>query len=70
MTFDTEMAGVLDAAGSKIQYDEWAKRMLSEKAILAWLLKECADEFRDVSVNEMMNGCMKEQLQVSVVAVD
>jgi hypothetical protein len=39
------LSKALDAAGPEARYDECIKRILSEKSILARILKGCADEF-------------------------
>ncbi len=35
------------------RYDAVCKRLLSEKIILAWIMKSCLEEYRDCSVNEI-----------------
>ena len=43
----------LDATDMAAQYDAACKRLLSEKAILARIMKECLEEFRDVPVEDI-----------------
>lgn len=40
-----ELAGALSLAESKNQYDDKVKRVLSNKIILAWILKYATEEF-------------------------
>ena len=35
------------------RYDAVCKRLLSEKIILAWIMKSCLEEYRECSVNEI-----------------
>ena len=37
-------------------YDAACKRVLSEKSILAWIIKSCLDEYRDCSIQEISNS--------------
>lgn len=41
------------ASQNKIRYDETCKRLLSEKIILAWIMKTCLKEYRDLDVEEI-----------------
>ncbi len=53
MDTNTTLGPGLDAAGLGAQYDAACKRLLSEKSILAWILKECVAEYHDVPVEEI-----------------
>ena len=35
------LADTIDTADIKAKYDEWATKLLSQKIILAWVLKYC-----------------------------
>lgn len=39
---------MIDTTSKEAQYDACVKRLLSEKIILAWILKECVSETRFV----------------------
>ena len=39
----------------KVQYDAYAKRILSQKIILAHILSKCIKEYKDLSPNEIVN---------------
>lgn len=41
------------AADDKAKYDAACKRLLSEKIILAWIMKHCIQEYYDYDVNEI-----------------
>ena len=52
------------------QYDASVKRFLANKKILAWILKECADEFKSIPVNTIEKKCIIGEPEISVAAVD
>lgn len=50
-------------------YDAVCKCVLSEKSILAWILKSCLDEYRDCSIQEIAEKYIEGQPQVGEVPV-
>ena len=50
-------------------YDAACKRVLSEKSILAWIIKSCLDEYRDCSIQEIAEKYIESQPQVGEVPV-
>ena len=50
---ETSVATGLRAAGEKAQLDAACKRLVSEREILAWLMKSCLEEYRDCGVKEI-----------------
>lgn len=66
----TSLSTSIDASGANARYDKCVKRILSERIILAWILKGCAVEFRDVSVLEIARDCLEKEVYVSQIAVD
>ena len=54
-----------DSAG----YDAACKRVLSEKAILARIMKSCLEEYKDCDVNDIAEKYIEGQPQVSTVPV-
>ena len=40
-------------AGKNPEYDAAAKKLLSSKKILAWILKYCVEEFKDSSIADI-----------------
>ena len=40
-------------AGKNPEYDAAAKKLLSSKKILAWILKYCVEEFKDCSIADI-----------------
>ena len=47
MDMEASVATGLRAAGEKARMDASCKRLLSEKRILAWIMKSCLEEYRD-----------------------
>ena len=60
----------IDTAEKEAQYDACVKRLLSEKIILAWILKECVSEFQQYTVSQIMTHCIEGEPKISVIAVD
>ena len=48
MSIDTWLTNAIESSDDKPMYDEICKQILSNKMILAWIMKECASEYRDV----------------------
>ena len=53
MNTDTIIAQTICADDEKASYDAACKRLLSEKIILAWIMKNCLEEYRDCDVDEI-----------------
>ena len=53
----------------RAKYDECAKKILTYKAIIAWILKSCTKEFSQYSVNFICNNCLKDDAEISKRAV-
>lgn len=54
MEFETETARtirVADDSGSR--YDSACKNILSNKPILAWILKSCVEEYRNIELSDI-----------------
>ena len=41
------------------QYDAICKKLLSEKMVLAWILKETVNEFRNYDISYIVNNCLE-----------
>lgn len=55
------LAAELLNAGAMAQYNEFAKSILSNKLILAWILKEVTEEFKEFSVRQIASEYLGEQ---------
>ena len=69
MEVNTPIAEDIRATDQNAQYDAACKRLLSEKFILAWIMKSCLDEYRDCDVKEIAEKYIEGNPQVSEVAV-
>ncbi len=69
MNTDTTIAKNIRVADEKASYDAACKRLLSEKIILAWIMKNCLDEYRDCDVNEIAGKYIEGTPQIGEVAV-
>ncbi len=66
---ETTIAQGLHATDDSAGYDAACKRVLSEKAILARIMKACLDEYKDCDVNEIMGKYIEGKPQVSALPV-
>lgn len=55
------LAAELLNAGAMVQYNEFAKSILSNKLILAWILKEVTEEFKELSIGQIASEYLGEQ---------
>ena len=69
MNTDTTIAKNIRVADEKAGYDAACKRLLSEKIILAWIMKNCLEEYRDCDVEEIAEKYIEGTPQVGEVAV-
>ena len=66
---DTETTMAQGLADTNARYDAACKRVLSEKFILAWIMKSCLEEYRDCNVREIAEKYIEGQPQVSAIPV-
>lgn len=66
---ETTIAQSIRASATNAAYDASCKRVLSEKSILAWIMKTCLDEFRDCDVNDIEKIYIESEPQVGAVSV-
>ena len=69
MEQETTISESIDAVAEKVRYDAACKRVLAEKIILAWIMKESLDEYRDCDVNEIAARYIEGEPQVGTVLV-
>ena len=55
----TSLNNALEATAKREQYDANAKVILSHKAILAWILKTCTNEFKDFTISFIEHQCIE-----------
>lgn len=59
----------IENAGIDARYDEYCKRLLANKKVLAWILKYSAAEYKDCTIEEIVSYIEGEP-QIGAVAVD
>ena len=69
MERQTALAEAIDTVADKAKYDRCAKKLLSFKAIDAWILKTCVKEFSLFSVDYISEHCMSGKVEISEHAV-
>ena len=53
MEQETSLAQGIRVMDDKAKYDAACKRLLSEKSILAWIMKSCLQEYRECAIQEI-----------------
>lgn len=69
MEVNTPIAEDIHATDQNTQYDAACKRLLSQKIILAWIMKSCLEEYRDCDVKDIAEKYIEGQPQVGEVPV-
>ena len=69
MDAETTIAQGLHVTDDSAGYDAACKRVLSEKAILARIMKSCLEEYKECEVNDIAEKYIEGQPQVSTVPV-
>ena len=69
MDEETTIAQGLHVTDDSAGYDAACKRVLSEKAILARIMKACLEEYKNCDVNEIAEKYIEGQPQVSAIPV-
>jgi hypothetical protein len=59
----------ITAAGTNSNYDASCKRLLSHKIILAWIMKNCLTEYKELSIEEIVENCFLEEPEVGKYTV-
>ena len=52
MGVEATLAEAIGTTGVNAKYDAACKRLLSEKYILAWIMKSCLTEYQDCAIKE------------------
>lgn len=70
MVEKTGLSKIIDTAEQEAQYDSCVKKLLSNRLVLAWIMKECVPEFKQVSISQIAKDCIEGEPQISTAAVD
>ncbi|MCD8020829.1 MAG: hypothetical protein LUF92_15000 [Clostridiales bacterium] len=63
------MSKNISNADDKAMYDAACKQLLSNKIILAWIMKSCMEEYNEYDVNDIAKRYIEGEPQVAEVAV-
>ncbi len=66
---ENEIAQTLDIAADKTQYDAAARKLVAQKAILAYILKSAMDEFIHIPVKQIAEELIEGTPQIAEAAV-
>lgn len=66
---NNELSNGISLQGQKARCDAQCKKVLSQKVILAWILKHTTDEFSKFSIEEVM-GCIEGEPEIGSVPVN
>lgn len=64
-----QIVKMLSTAGEKAAYDNACKKLLSNKIILAWIMKSCLQEYRECAIQEIAEKYIEGDLYVSEIPV-
>ena len=67
---DNSLAAETGAAELCAELDNSCKRLLSEKIILAWIMKSCLEEYKDIDVNEIAEKYIEGTPEIGSTGVD
>lgn len=70
MEAENTLAKNITAAGNKAAYDAACKRLLANKVILAWIMKSCLEEYRDLDVDEIAGKYIEGSPQIAKAEVN
>ena len=69
MKEQTILANRLDTTGNMVRYDESCKKILSNKIILAWIMKHCLKEYKEFEINDIIVNYIDGDPEISKEAV-
>ena len=69
MQTKTEIARTLEHSDQEAAYDEVVKRLLSTRYLLAWIMKGCVAEYKDYSIQEIVDNFIEGEPLVSSAPV-
>ncbi|SHL03173.1 hypothetical protein [Hespellia stercorisuis] len=64
----THMERTLNVSNEQIEYDEHAKNLISDKLVLAWIMKSVVEEVKGMSINAII-ACIGDNIEVSKILV-
>ena len=69
-TVPTSLANSIDASDTRAKLDAVAKKLVKHRIILAEILKECVEEFKNFDIKYIEDNCFVGEVQMNEVSVD
>lgn len=69
MQMETEFARTIDQNPLNPELDATAKKFISNKYLLAWIMKGCVEEYKDCTIEEIVEHYIEGEPQVAVTPV-
>jgi hypothetical protein len=70
METENTLAKSITSVGNNASYDAACKRLLANKAILAWIMKSCLEEYRNCDIQEIVENYIEREPQIAWTAVN
>ena len=70
MEHENTLAKNISGAGKGAAVDAACKRLLANKSILAWILKDCVEEYRNCDIRDIVEKYIESEPQIAEVAVN
>ena len=70
MEHENTLAKNISGAGKGAAVDAACKRLLANKSILAWILKDCVEEYRNCDIQDIVEKYIESEPQIAEVAVN
>jgi hypothetical protein len=66
---ETQLSREIENAQNQAMYDRYCKNLMANRMILAHILKECVEEFKDCDVKYIADSCIEGEPQISELSV-
>lgn len=66
---ETQLSREIENAQNQAMYDRYCKNLMANRMILAHILKECVEEFKDCDVKYIADNCIEGEPQISELSV-
>ena len=70
MQAENILAKNISAASRKSSYDAACKRLLTNKVILAWIMKSCLVEYKDYDIKKIAECYIEGEPQISSIIIN
>lgn len=70
MKTENTLAANISSAGENASYDASCKRLIANRVILAWIMKSCLEEYRDIPVDDIAGKYIEGDPQIAEAEVN